>query len=117
MPLCGRFGSVEGGIVVCLNVCPLVAANARLCGVPTNVSLLCQAGGYVWVWMRYVEEYCAGPVLEALEGFQKVWRSLCGVKSLLEGFSVSGSCLKEGWVNAGKNVLLGFWVLPAASAC
>ena len=71
----------------------------------------------MWVWMRYVEEYCAGPVLEALEGFQKVWGSLCGVKSLLEGFSVSGSCLEEGWVGAGEEVLLGFWVFPAASAC
>ena len=94
MPLCGRFGSVEGGVVVCLNVCPLGAANTRLCGVPTNVSLLCQAGGYVWVLMRDVEEYCAGPVVEAPEGFQKVLGSLCGVKSLLEGFSVSGACLK-----------------------
>ena len=50
----------------------------------------------MWVWMRYVEEYCARPVLEALEGFQKVWGSLCGVKYLLEGFSVSGLCLEEG---------------------
>ena len=71
----------------------------------------------MWVWMRYVEGCCAGPVMDAQEGFQKVWRVLCGVKALLEGFSVSGSCLKETWVGAGEEVLLGFWVLPAASAC
>ena len=67
--------------------------------------------------MGSIEGRCGRPVIYAQEGFQKVWRSLCGVETLLESFPVLGACLTECWMIAGEKVVLGFRGFPTAPAC